>query len=103
MQICSALGASVVAIDIDPAKLQSVQQCGASLAINPREMDGRELKKRIRDFAENQGLPAQEWYLFECSGSSAGQKTEFGLLTHKSRLLSIFTQFHIISYNLANS
>ena len=35
VQICAALGASVVAVDVDPAKLQSVQQCGASLAIDP--------------------------------------------------------------------
>ena len=102
VQICSALGASVVAVDVDPAKLQSVQQCGASLAIDPREMDGRELKKRIRDFAENQGLPAQEWYLFECSGSSAGQKTAFGLLTHGSTLCVVGFTMDRIELRLSN-
>ncbi|HJL86985.1 MAG: 6-hydroxycyclohex-1-ene-1-carbonyl-CoA dehydrogenase [SAR324 cluster bacterium] len=86
VQICAALGASVVAIDIDASRLESVRQNGAALALDAREVEGREFKKRILEFAENQGLPAQEWYLFECSGSVAGQKTAFGLLTHGGTL-----------------
>ena len=59
---------------------------GGSTHAGEEEILIRVFKKRILEFAENQGLPAQEWYLFECSGSVAGQKTAFGLLTHGGTL-----------------
>ncbi len=85
-QIAGALGATVIAIDIDDAKLATIAQHGVAKTFNATEISGRELKKEIRAFAAARGLRATEWTIFECSGSTAGQQTAFGLLVHGATL-----------------
>jgi len=80
VQIANALGARVVAIDIDPAKLDAIAECGAALTLNAGEMDGRALRHAVQAFADENGLRRTEWILFECSGSTAGQQTAFDLM-----------------------
>ena len=86
VQIAAALGATVVAIDVDPKKLELVAANGASKTFNVREVDPKNLKKEIGAFAKANGLPSREWVIFECSGTAAGQATAFGLLTHGGTL-----------------
>ncbi len=86
VQIAHALGATVIAIDIDDAKLEKITEFGARLTINAKEYPGRELKKKVRAFAADSGLRSTEWIIFECSGTPAGQTTAFGLLTHGATL-----------------
>lgn len=86
VQVVSALGAAVVAIDVDDAKLARFEDYGASLCINAGSADHRELKKRIRAFAAERNLRATEWKIFECSGTAAGQATAFSLLVHGAHL-----------------
>jgi len=86
VQINAALGATVIAIDVDAEKLSALKDYGVSLTLNSKEYDGRELKKKIRDFVKEQGLPSQEWFIYECSGTGAGQATAFNLLTHGATL-----------------
>lgn len=86
VQIASAMGATVVAIDVDDAKLARFQEYGASLCINAGSDDERSLKKRIRAFAAERGLASTEWKIFECSGTTAGQSTAFSLLVHGAHL-----------------
>ncbi len=81
VQIASAMGATVIAIDVDQAKLESYRQYGAALTLNARDYDARELKKALRTFAKEQGLRSTEWKIFECSGTAAGQASAFNLLT----------------------
>ena len=49
-------------------------------------MDGKALKGAISAFAKAQGLPTTEWFIFECSGTAAGQLTAYGLLVHGATL-----------------
>jgi 6-hydroxycyclohex-1-ene-1-carbonyl-CoA dehydrogenase len=86
VQIASAFGATVVAIDVDQRKLDMIADYGAALTLNAREVQGRDIKKRILAFAGEQGLSPFEWTIFECSGTAAGQTTAFGLLTHGATL-----------------
>ncbi len=86
VQVAAALGAIVVAIDIDDDKLQSIADYGASITFNTKEISGRDLKKAIAAFAAEQGLRATEWFIFECSGSTAGQQAAYGLLVHGATL-----------------
>lgn len=81
-QIAAAMGATVVAVDVDADKLQKQLDYGASLALNVAEYDGRALKKAISAFAAENDLRQTEWKVFECSGTAAGQNTAFGLLTY---------------------
>lgn len=86
VQIAAALGATVAAIDVDQAKLEAISGYGAAITLNAREHDGRALKSALRSFAESQGLRSTEWIVMECSGSTAGQTTAFGLLNRGATL-----------------
>ena len=86
VQIAAAFGATVVAIDIDDEKLAAMTGNGAALVLNARQISGRDLKKAIATFAKEHGLPATEWFIFECSGTAAGQEAAFGLLVHGATL-----------------
>lgn len=85
-QIAAAMGATVIAIDIDDTKLATIARHGVAKTFNAKEISGRDLKKEIRAFAKDHDLRATEWIIFECSGSSAGQQTAFGLLVHGATL-----------------
>ncbi len=85
-QIAAAFGATVVAVDVDRGKLDALAGHGVAKAFDAGEIDGRSLKRAIGSFAAENGLPATEWFIFECSGSAAGQATAYGLLVHGATL-----------------
>ena len=85
-QIAAAFGATVVAVDVDARKLAAIADHGVALTLDAREFEGRELRKRIRAFAEERELPDVEWFVFECSGTPAGQAAAFGLLNRGATL-----------------
>ncbi len=76
VQIAAAMGASVVAIDVDYGRLELAAAHGASLTLNSREMNAKELKSKIRALGAGPG----HLKIFETSGTTAGQQTAFGLL-----------------------
>ncbi|HSE50345.1 MAG TPA: 6-hydroxycyclohex-1-ene-1-carbonyl-CoA dehydrogenase [Terriglobales bacterium] len=80
VQIAAARGAAVVAVDVEPDRLALAAQHGASLAVNARELDEKELKKRVRAFAKESGKRGIGTKVFETSGTPAGQQTAFSLL-----------------------
>jgi 6-hydroxycyclohex-1-ene-1-carbonyl-CoA dehydrogenase len=80
VQIAAALGAAVVAIDIDPAKLELAAQHGAGLILNSSTMNEKDLKNAVRSFAKQSGRRGIGLKIFETSGTTAGQQTAFGLL-----------------------
>lgn len=96
VQIAHALGATVVAVDIDQAKLDRLTQYGAAFTCNAAEIDGRELKKRIGGFAKEHDLRTTEWKIFECSGTAAGQLSAFNLLTFGAHLA-------VVGYTMAKA
>ncbi len=96
VQIAAALGASVVAIDIDQNKLDMLGNYGASLSLNSANLDPREIKKQIKAFVKEAGLRSTEWKIFECSGSAPGQAIAFSLLTFGAHLA-------IVGFTMAKS
>jgi 6-hydroxycyclohex-1-ene-1-carbonyl-CoA dehydrogenase len=101
-QIASAFGATVVAIDVDPVKLDAIGRFGASLVLNAREHDLRGLKAKIAEFCKAGGLPLTEWTIIECSGTAAGQTTAFGLLTYGATLCVVGFTMDRIEVRLSN-
>ena len=101
-QIANAMGATVVAVDVDDAKLATIAEHGAAATFNAREIAGRDLKKAIRAFATERGLRATEWIIFECSGSTAGQQTAFGLLVHGATLCVVGFTMDKTEFRLSN-
>ncbi|MCP4316141.1 MAG: 6-hydroxycyclohex-1-ene-1-carbonyl-CoA dehydrogenase [Hyphomicrobiales bacterium] len=102
VQIAAAMGATVVAIDVVPEKLEALTSYGAALTLNAREFDGRALKKEIAGFAEANGLRSTEWIILECSGTAAGQLAAFGLLNHGATLCTVGFTMDKVEVRLSN-
>ncbi|MGD0469031.1 MAG: 6-hydroxycyclohex-1-ene-1-carbonyl-CoA dehydrogenase [Terriglobales bacterium] len=83
VQIAAALGAAVVAIDVDADRLELASAHGAALALNAREC--ADVKTAVRSFsrqssARQSGRHGIGLKIFETSGTAAGQQTAFSLL-----------------------
>ena len=102
VQVASAFGAKVVAIDVDDAKLEAVKSSGASLTLNARTLEHKALKGAIADFAKQNGLRPTEWFIFECSGTAAGQTTAWGLLVHGATLCVVGFTMDKVELRLSN-
>ena len=101
-QVANAMGATVVAVDVDDAKLAAISEHGAATTFNAREIAGRDLKKAIGAFAKDRGLAATEWFIFECSGTAAGQQTAYGLLVHGATLSVVGFTMDKVEVRLSN-
>ncbi|MCC7411828.1 MAG: 6-hydroxycyclohex-1-ene-1-carbonyl-CoA dehydrogenase [Gammaproteobacteria bacterium] len=102
VQIARARGATVVAIDVDPGRLQSIAEHGAALTLNAREHDARAIKQAVVAFAKEHDLRRTEWLIFECSGTAAGQSTAWSLLTHGATLSVVGYTMDKIELRLSN-
>ncbi len=102
VQIAKAFGATVVAIDVDAEKLAAVARYGASATLSAHAMDGRALKAAIQAFAKERHLPDTEWFIFECSGTAAGQLTAYGLLVHGATLSVVGFTLDKVELRLSN-
>jgi len=101
-QIASAFGGVVVAIDVHDEKLAAIEQQCAALTLNARKMTPRDLKMEIHGFAKGRGLRQNEWIIFECSGTRAGQETAFGLLNHGATLCVVGFTMDKVEVRLSN-
>lgn len=102
VQIAKAQGAEVIAIDVDNRRLEALKDHGADLTFNPRETDGKAIRKAIRGHAKENGLPGVEWKIFECSGTADGQKLAFGLLNHGATLSVVGFTMDTVNVRLSN-
>jgi 6-hydroxycyclohex-1-ene-1-carbonyl-CoA dehydrogenase len=102
VQVAAAMGATVVAIDIDQGKLDRLGEFGAGMLINAGDIEGRELRDAIRRFVDERGLRQTEWKIFECSGTAAGQTSAFGLLTYGATLAVVGFTMDKVEIRLSN-
>ncbi len=102
VQVARAFGASVVAIDVDDAKLAAVAAHGAALTLNSRTLDAKGLKAAVLDFAKQNGHRSTEWFVFECSGSAAGQLSAWSLLVHGATLSVVGFTMDKVEVRLSN-
>jgi len=103
VQIAAAMGAHVVAIDVDQANLDAVAAYGAGLTINSAETDFKTLRKQLRGKAKEWGVPEHSWKIFECSGHAGGQETAYGLLTYASTLMVVGFTLEKVALRLSNA
>jgi 6-hydroxycyclohex-1-ene-1-carbonyl-CoA dehydrogenase len=102
VQVAAAFGATVVAVDVDQAKLDAIGNYGAAKTFNARELSGRDLRKAIQGYAKENGLRVTEWKIFECSGTAAGQSTAYGLLTFGAHLAVVGFTMDTVELRLSN-
>lgn len=102
VQIASALGGKVVAIDVDPQRLAALDEYGASLTVDSSTTPFKEIRARIRDAAAQWGCTDHSWKIFECSGHPAGQATAYGLLNHAATLMVVGFTLAKVEVRLSN-
>jgi 6-hydroxycyclohex-1-ene-1-carbonyl-CoA dehydrogenase len=101
-QIAHAMGAKVVAVDVDPGKLQALESQGIARGLDARELDAKALKKAVTEYARQNGLPTREWSIFECSGTAPGQTTAWSLLVHGATLAVVGFTMDKVEVRLSN-
>ena len=84
VQLAAALGAHVVAIDVDEGKLEALAPYGAHHRLSASALDFKALKGAVRNLAKEHGVPSWRWRIFETSGTPAGQSTAFGLVGRRA-------------------
>lgn len=101
VQLAAALGAHVVAIDIDANRLEAIAPHGPTLCLDAAE-GGRALRKTIAGWAKSNGHPRTGWKIFETSGNPAGQTLAFDLLTYDAHLAVVGYTREKITVRLSN-
>ena len=86
VQVAKAVGALVMALDVDDTKLQQATTAGANVTLNVKGLSVKDIRKQVRDLANGIGAPAALWKIFETSGTKAGQETAFSLLGYGASL-----------------
>ena len=102
VQIAAAMGAHVVAIDVDQAKLDAVAQHGAGLTVNSAETDFKGLRQQVKARSKEMACPSYGWKIYECSGHPGGQETAYGLLNHAATLMVVGFTLAKIELRLSN-
>ena len=100
-QIAKATGALVIAIDVDAAKLDALSPYVAK-TFNAADMAFKDLRKAVSAFVKDQGKRRTEWKVFETSGTAAGQKTAFGLMTFGGHLSVVGFTMDTLDIRLSN-
>jgi 6-hydroxycyclohex-1-ene-1-carbonyl-CoA dehydrogenase len=102
VQIAAALGAAVVAIDVNEERLGLMSKHGAALTLRPDQLDFKALRAAIKSFADSRGIPSWHQKIFETSGTPQGQGTAFGLLGQGGYLSVVGFTPHKVELRLSN-
>jgi len=102
VQIAAALGAGVVAIDVDQERLELATRHGAALVLDASATDLKGLKAAVRTFSKESARKGIGLKIFEMSGTPAGQTTAFGLLDHGAYLAVVGFTAKPVELRLSN-
>jgi 6-hydroxycyclohex-1-ene-1-carbonyl-CoA dehydrogenase len=100
-QIAKAFGATVIAIDVDTAKLEAIAPY-VDTGFNAAAMDFKSLRKSVSGFVKERGKRRTEWKIFETSGTAAGQTTAFGLMPYGGYLGVVGFTLDKVTIRLSN-
>jgi len=101
-QIAKARGATVIGFDVAADKLELMRAHGVDLAIDPSAADAKEIKRDLRAFAAERGLPKTGWRIYECSGTGAGQALAWSLMGHDAFLSVVGFTLESVDLRLSN-
>jgi 6-hydroxycyclohex-1-ene-1-carbonyl-CoA dehydrogenase len=101
-QLAAAVGARVVALDVDAERLETIRAHGAALAIDVKGKAPKDVRKEISAWAGSVGAPSTRWKIFETSGRPAGQELAWGLLNHGAYLAIVGFTMDPVSVRLSN-
>lgn len=101
-QIAAARGAAVVGIDPSGDRLSMLSEHGMDLGLRPDREGPKEIRRAVREFGRERGIPTWRTRIFECSGTRAGQETAFGLVGHGSHLSLVGFTRDTVEVRLSN-
>ena len=101
-QFAADAGAIVAGLDVDTARRDGATALGVGLALDPRALDAKAVRAALRDFAKSKGCADTEWKIFECSGTTAGQTSAWGLLNPGATLMVVGYTAEPVSVRLSN-
>ncbi len=102
VQEAKALGAgTVVAIDIDDARLQKMLSYGADHVINSKGKSTKDVSNELKDIRKKAGLPAYGWKIFEVTGTKPGQEIALSLVGFISKLILVGFGMHKVEYSMS--
>ena len=102
IQVAAAVGAKVIALDIDAAKLEVAAAHGADAVINTKALDIRGIKAEVKAEAKKLGAPRNCWRIFEMSGTKPGQETAFALLNQGAHMSVVGFTMDKLEVRLSN-
>ncbi len=102
VQIAAASGATVIAVDVDEARLTPLLDHGASTTVNADGLSPRQVRDAAREQARDLNAPSTGWKIFECSGTAPGQETAFGMLGPAGTLAVVGFTMDKVSIRLSN-
>ena len=100
-QIAKSMGAAVLAVDVDAKKLEAIGPY-VDRVFNATEMPFKDLRKAVSGAVKELGRRRTEWKIFETSGTAAGQKTAFGLMTFGGHLSVVGFTMDTVDIRLSN-
>jgi 6-hydroxycyclohex-1-ene-1-carbonyl-CoA dehydrogenase len=100
--IAKLVGATVLAIDIDAARLDAVRARGIDETLDVSGLDAKTVKDRVRSIAASLGARPHAWKIFEFSGTRAGQELGFSLVTYASTLSIVGFTLDKVEVRLSN-
>ena len=101
-QIAKEMGATVVAIDVDPDRLSAAREQGAAGTIDATDRSAKEIRALVHDAARASAARGSGWVIFECSGTAAGQSTAFALLGPAATLMVVGFTLEPVTIRLSN-
>ena len=102
VQVAAAAGATVIAVDVDDARLTPLLDHGAAATVNAGGLSPRQVRDAAREQARDFDAPSTAWKIFECSGTASGQETAFGMLGPAGTLAVIGFTMDKVSIRLSN-
>jgi 6-hydroxycyclohex-1-ene-1-carbonyl-CoA dehydrogenase len=102
VQIAAAVGAAVVAVDVDAARLELAGRHGAGLQLDATTLDAKALRSAVRAYAAQTGRSTVGIRVFETSGTTAGQQTAFSLLDFGGHLAVVGYTSKAVEVRLSN-
>jgi 6-hydroxycyclohex-1-ene-1-carbonyl-CoA dehydrogenase len=100
--LAKIMGAKVLALDIDDAKLSVAKEAGIDAVLNIKRMGIRDIKKNVKAIAKEIGAPKYMWKIIEMSGSKPGQELGFALLNFAGTLSIVGFTLDKLEVRLSN-
>jgi 6-hydroxycyclohex-1-ene-1-carbonyl-CoA dehydrogenase len=102
VQEAKALGAgTVIAIDIDEERLNTMLAYGADYVINATGKNVRDVAQEVKGIRKQNGLPGFGWKIFEATGTKPGQETALSLLSFTGKLIIVGFGMQKVEYSIS--